>query len=94
MSNDADAIEDLRLCYKIKIEQKMTLVCFKEGSDEIAGINVTCVHSKDDANFLKEYLKRVSEKRLHIIKPNTISLFARLISYFAQTLISINLGKM
>lgn len=60
MWNDADAIEDLRLLYKIKIEQKMTLVCFKEGSDEIAGINVTCVHSKEDANFLNEYLKRVN----------------------------------
>lgn len=63
MWNDADAIEDLRLCYKIKIQQKMTLVCFREGSDEIAGINVTCVHSKEDANFLKEYLQQVIEKK-------------------------------
>lgn len=60
MSNDANAIEDLRLGFKIKMEQRMTLVCFKTGSDEIAGMNVTYVYSKDDANFFTEYLQHVS----------------------------------
>lgn len=44
-------VEDYVRMWRTAMEQKMTLVCFKEGSDEIIGFNITYVSSKNDTFF-------------------------------------------
>lgn len=41
------------------IEQKVPLVCFKEGSDDIVGVNMVFVIKKDD-DFIGKSYERVS----------------------------------
>ncbi|XP_031621398.1 uncharacterized protein LOC116339578 [Contarinia nasturtii] len=47
-SKDPNHIEDYKLCWSKMAEQKVPLVCFKEGSDEIVGANMLFVLKKDD----------------------------------------------
>lgn len=44
------------------VDQNAALVCFKEGSDEIVGINMNFVSLKDD-HFMEEIRKRVNHNR-------------------------------
>ncbi|XP_055310841.1 uncharacterized protein LOC129573786 [Sitodiplosis mosellana] len=57
MSNDPVAVEDFGTMWKFIIQQKSTLVCFKEGSDDMIGVNLNLVSSKND-HFLEEINKQ------------------------------------
>lgn len=46
--------------WKSEIEQKAVLVCFKNGSDEMVGINMNYVVEKDD-HFMESVRRQVSE---------------------------------
>ena len=48
MTKDPDAVEYFRQMWTSLLKQKMTLVCFEFGSDEIAGICVNYVKCKED----------------------------------------------
>lgn len=58
--NDEVAIKDLSSMWKSVIEQKTVLVCFKNGSDEMVGINMNYVVEKDD-HFMESVRRHVSE---------------------------------
>lgn len=52
ISSDAEAQKDASTFLWIPIiQQKMVLVCYKSGSDEIVGLNMNYVKSKDDNFF-------------------------------------------
>lgn len=59
-AKDPKHLEDYKLAWRPMIEQKVPLVCFKEGSDEIVGINMLFVKTKDDHDFLDNIYKSVS----------------------------------
>lgn len=47
---NADSLEDIRRLWRKLLAQNTVLVCFKEGSDEIAGLNMVGVVVKDDSD--------------------------------------------
>lgn len=55
-----EALEDFHFIWRSVLSQKVALVCFREGSDEIVGVNMNCVLEKDD-HFMEETAKRVSQ---------------------------------
>lgn len=57
-STDPDFIADNKLALRSILQQKCALACFREGSEEIVGVNMTYVCSKDD-QFFKEAYERV-----------------------------------
>lgn len=57
--NDADAVEDYKVMVEILLRQKVALVCFRSGSDEIVGINVNFVMLKGE-HFWEEIGRIVS----------------------------------
>lgn len=59
--NDPDAVENFKLLWKTMITQKMAVVCFKNGSNEIAGLNMNCVICEGD-RFLADVSRLVSKK--------------------------------
>lgn len=46
--DDRDFNDDYERIWRIALQQRMTLVCFREGSDEIVGLNVLVVNTKND----------------------------------------------
>lgn len=52
--NDLDYVEDNIRLWKVIVKQRMTQVCFKEGSQEIVGLSMSYVSSKDDPSVLGE----------------------------------------
>lgn len=59
MTKNPNAIEYFRQMWTSLLKQKMTLVCFGIGSDEIAGISVNYVKCKED-KFWEELDQQVS----------------------------------
>lgn len=55
--------EDYKLAWRPFIEQKVPLICYKAGSDEIVGVNMIFVLHKDD-DYLKKIYQHVSYKFL------------------------------
>lgn len=47
-ANDKEYVEDNICLWRIIVKQRMTQVCFKEGSDQIIGAIMNYVSSKDD----------------------------------------------
>lgn len=58
--NYPEAVGDFLMLWKIMIKQKMALVCFKEGSDEIIGLNMNFVESKDE-QFMEKCYQQVKK---------------------------------
>lgn len=59
ISNDPVAEDDLvTFLWKPIIEQNMVLVCYREGSDEIVGLNMNYVSCKDE-HCLKDVQRQV-----------------------------------
>lgn len=50
----------IKLLWEPVIKQKMTLVCYKTGSEEIVGLNMNFVASKDE-HFFENAQKNVIE---------------------------------
>lgn len=48
---DPHAVDDYKTYWKPAIANRMALVCFKEGSDEIVGTNLLYINTKDDHYF-------------------------------------------
>lgn len=59
-AKDSKHLEDYILSWRPMIEQKVPLVCFKADSDEIVGINMLFVKTKEDHDFLDNLYKSVS----------------------------------
>lgn len=57
--NDPFIYEDYKRLWEPVIAQRMALVCFKEGSDEIVGASVLYINTIED-NFVTEMTKVVS----------------------------------
>lgn len=45
---DRDFIEDHQRLWRIAMEQKCSVVCFRENSEEIVGLNLHTVNTKND----------------------------------------------
>ncbi|XP_031616505.1 uncharacterized protein LOC116336654 isoform X2 [Contarinia nasturtii] len=52
-AKDPNLIEDYKLMWRKMIDQNVSLVCFKEDSNEIVGANVLFVIKKDDEDFMQ-----------------------------------------
>lgn len=57
--DDPNVLEESIYLYKIILNQKMPLVCYRNGSDEIAGISWTFVKCKED-EFLEKFFATVN----------------------------------
>lgn len=57
--SDKTYYEDYKMTWISMIKQKMPVVCFRAGSDEIVGVNMLFVVSKED-NFMVETYKHVN----------------------------------
>lgn len=77
---------DLKLSWKTKIEQIMASVCFQKESHEIVGLNITCVLSKEAANFIQEYLRRIILNRSQFHSGQICQIFILLFSLFVVNL--------
>lgn len=53
-ANDMEYVEDVTRIWKGIVKQKMSHACFKEGSEEIVGLNMNYVSSTDDVSFLDD----------------------------------------
>lgn len=58
-SKDLQHYEDYLLAWKSIMAQKTPIVCYKDGSDEIIGLNFTFVTHKDD-HFVEQFQNGVS----------------------------------
>lgn len=58
-ANDDLFYEDYIRAWSKMIEQKVPLVCYKAGSDEIVGVNMNFVMSKED-HFMDKFAITVS----------------------------------
>lgn len=56
---DPEAVENLVLMWESVMKQKMALVCFKKGSDEIAGLNINFIESKGE-HIMADVRRQVS----------------------------------
>lgn len=59
-SADPNLINDYIFALKPIFDQKMPLVCYRTGSDEIVGLNWTFVECKGD-NFAKQFYPNVKK---------------------------------
>lgn len=63
--------EFARLLYGPIIKQKMALVCYKSGSNDIIGLNMNYVTCEDDKNFYQNIKKQVGNSfSMGILKKN------------------------
>lgn len=53
LAEDPESVEGIREVWRELVQNRMALVCFKEGSNEIVGLNMTYVASKDDKESSK-----------------------------------------
>lgn len=64
--NNPEHFEDFHYGWKSILAQKMPLVCYRQGSDEIVGVNWVFVSSEED-NFLEKLNENVKINTLHFI---------------------------
>lgn len=48
VSTDEESAIEIRKLFKIVLQQKMVVACFKEGSDEFVGLNMLAIVTKED----------------------------------------------
>lgn len=48
LAEQPESVEGIREMWRELVQHRMALVCFQEGSDEIVGLNMTYVSSKND----------------------------------------------
>lgn len=60
-SKDKDHIADYSFAWRSILPQKSVLACFREGSDELVGVNMNYVHTKAD-NFIQDVYDTVSNR--------------------------------
>ncbi|XP_065079162.1 uncharacterized protein LOC135702089 [Ochlerotatus camptorhynchus] len=53
LENDSVGMEEVVQLWKVMLPERLSLVCFREGSDEIVGVNVLAVATKSDKGALK-----------------------------------------
>lgn len=53
-ANDTEYVDDVTRIWKGIVQQKMCHVCFKESSQEIVGLKMNYLSSKDDVSFLDD----------------------------------------
>lgn len=63
--NDQDAIDDFLLMWRAMVKQNAALICFKEGSDEIIGLNMNFVTLKDE-HFMEDMRPKVLQQSAFI----------------------------
>ncbi|XP_055586110.1 uncharacterized protein LOC129738831 [Uranotaenia lowii] len=72
---DPVALEEFSEMWKNIIQQKLPVVCFREGSDEIVGLNMLCIVSKADQKeykFQSANLRTVYESYVSLLKQASI----------------------
>ncbi|EAT34935.1 AAEL012863-PA [Aedes aegypti] len=72
---DADALEEFDLLWQDVARQRVAVVCFREGSDEIVGLNMLTVVSKADSKDLKfksSALQTVCDSYIGLLKQANI----------------------
>lgn len=57
-ANNKEYVDDLVRLWRGAMEQKTSIVCFREGSDEIIALNVLIVNTRNDT-FMKEIAEQV-----------------------------------
>ncbi|XP_058456531.1 uncharacterized protein LOC131433925 [Malaya genurostris] len=55
LSQDAVGVEEISSVWRSVAQQRCVIVCFREGHDEIVGINVLTVVSKDDPELFSKF---------------------------------------
>lgn len=63
--NDPEAIDDFLMLWRAMIKQNAALICFREGSDEIVGLNMNFVTLKGD-HFMEDCREQVRIKFLNL----------------------------
>lgn len=48
LAEEQQSVDDIREVWRELVKQKVAIVCFREGSDEIVGLNMTYIACKDD----------------------------------------------
>lgn len=48
MYKDLESVKEMQGIWRFLLEQRISLVCFKEGSDEIVGLNLLSVELKEE----------------------------------------------
>lgn len=48
LAEQPESVEGIREMWRELVQHRMALVCFQDGSDEIVGLNMTYVSSKND----------------------------------------------
>lgn len=56
--SNKDYVDDYERLWHNVLKQKVSLVCFREGSDEIVGLSVLVVNTKNDT-FMQEMTQQV-----------------------------------
>lgn len=77
--NDPDAIDDFLLMWRVMIKQNAALICFKEGSDEIIGLNMNFV-TVNDEHFMEDMRPKVLQNSTFI----QLSMYFRPFSSFSS----------
>lgn len=57
--NDIGYAKDYTAAWRLMIKQKVPLVCYRSGSDEIVGANMNFIMSKDD-HFMEKTMEQAS----------------------------------
>ncbi|XP_050087348.1 uncharacterized protein LOC126572239 [Anopheles aquasalis] len=62
---DAEAYEEIMMFWGHTLTQRLTIVCYKEGSKELAGANILTISSADDKK--EDYMKLIKTEKLRKI---------------------------
>lgn len=67
LANDIDSVKSFEALWRELLEQHITLVCFREGSDEIVGLNMVGIVMKEeqDEPYLVCFIK-ITKIKLNI----------------------------
>lgn len=49
LAEDLDAYTDIKIVWKNVLSQKLSLICYKDGSDEVVGCNFLCLKKQSDS---------------------------------------------
>lgn len=65
VANDENSVKEVCDFWKLMIQQKIVLACFKEGSDEIIGLNIVAIILKEEK---EEKIVLKSEKMIKVVR--------------------------
>lgn len=66
--NDPEALMELKQNFLLLLKQKVSLICFKEESDDIVAVNLLCVQNDEERNSSEEGESTELKKMSAIVK--------------------------